>query len=125
MILALVDSDITIEVLRQRNAAIRSRWDALVAQDALFMYSPVTLAEVWQGIREGEQDAVTAAFTAMTCVPIDGGIGRRAGEYMWRFYASHHLDLGDALIAATASVYGVPLWTRNKRHYPMKDIRLF
>ena len=51
-------------------------------------------------------------------------IGRRAGGYLRQFHRSHGLDIGDALIAATAAVHGCALWTCNRKHYPMKDIEL-
>ena len=121
----LVDSDILIEVLRQRDRTIESRWLELVASGVLILYSPVTTAEVWRGIRAGEQDAVSTVFSALTCVPIDAKIGRRAGEYLRQFFSSHHVEMGDALIAATAAVHGLHLWTRNKKHYPMKEVLLW
>ena len=34
-------------------------------------------------------------------------------------------DIGDALIAATVAVLDVRLWTRNRRHYPMKDLAFY
>lgn len=125
MTVLLVDSDIVIEILRQRDVSIASQWDHLVRGEGLLYYSPVTLAEVWRGVREAEREMTGAAFATMTCIAVDAHIGRRAGDYMRLFSASHNLELGDALIAATATVYNVPLWTRNKKHYPMKDLRLF
>jgi predicted nucleic acid-binding protein len=29
------------------------------------------------------------------------------------------------LIAATASLHDLQVWTRNRRHYPMKDLSFF
>ncbi len=118
----LVDSDVLIEVLRNRNPAIVSRWETL--GETLILYSPVTAAEIWQGAREPEAPALRALFSAMTCVPIDAEIGARAGACLKRYRASHGIELGDALIAATAVVHGVPLWTRNRKHYPMPELRL-
>jgi len=66
--------------------------------------------------------AIEALFGAITCVPIDADTGRRAGEYLRRYARSHSVELGDALIAATASIHNLELWTRNRRHYPMKEI---
>jgi predicted nucleic acid-binding protein len=65
------------------------------------------------------------AFEAIDCVPIDLTIGHCAGDYLRQYAKSHPVELGDALIAATASVHKLDLWTRNRRHYPMKDIAFY
>ncbi len=44
---------------------------------------------------------------------------------MKAYRASHSTEVADALIAATARVAVLPLWTLNKKHYPMKDIEFF
>ncbi len=99
-----------------------NKWRALARSEALILYSPVTAAEIFHGIRDGEREVVEASLTVMTCAPIDQKIGRRAGEYLRLFHRSHNLQLGDALIAAAAAVHGLDLWTRNRKHYPMKDV---
>lgn len=48
-------------------------------------------------------------------------IGRWAGDYLRRYRKSHGIDLGDALIAASAVVNNSTLWTRNLKHYPMQE----
>jgi len=120
----LVDSDVLIEVLRGRDSAVRGRWGKLTDSDALVAYSPVTAAEIWHRAREAEYAALTRLFSALTCVPVDAETGRLAGEFLRRFHASHGLELGDALIAAAAALHEMPLWTRNRKHYPMKEIQL-
>jgi predicted nucleic acid-binding protein len=119
----LIDSDVIIDVLRGRDASLLSQWADLAAGSALLTYSPVTAAEIWHGVREGEQAVIGALFEAMTCIPIDEAIGRVAGDYLRRYRRSHSLALGDALIAATAAIHKMPLWTRNRKHYPMKEVR--
>ena len=121
----LVDSDIIIELLRNRNAEVRDRWHTLRDGDATVAYSPVTAAEIWQGARDPEESAIDALFSSIVCVPTDDVIGKRAGEYLRRYYRSHAMELGDAVIAATASIHDLLLWTRNKKHYPMRDVRLY
>jgi predicted nucleic acid-binding protein len=61
----------------------------------------------------------------MLSVPIEIEIGARAGDYLRAFHASHAVELGDALIAATASVHHLDLWTQNRKHFPMKDVHFF
>lgn len=118
----LIDSGILIEVTRARDAAILARWDELSRSETLPLCSPVTVAELWHGARPQERKILRALFAAVTCIPIDHDIGERAGGYLRQFAKSHHVELGDALIAATASNPKARLWTRNRRHYPMKDI---
>ena len=87
--------------------------------------SPVTGAEVWRGVRAPEADTITSAFAALTCIRIVAIIGQRAGEHLARFHKSHAMELGGALIAATASVHDLRLWTRNKKHFPVRDLLHF
>lgn len=121
----LLDTDVLIEVLRARDASILAAWDRLQNSAASVFISPVTVAEIWHGLRPEEQDAVGDLFSALACVAIDARIGRRAGEYLRKFRKSHGLMLGDALVAATAALHDLPLWTRNRRHYPMTDMPWF
>jgi predicted nucleic acid-binding protein len=121
----LIDSDIFIEVSRGRDAALLARWrDLASSEDALF-YSPVTVAEIWHGARPHEHTALNALFAALIAVPIDAEIGRRAGDYLRQYRRSHGVELGDALIAATASVHRLSLWTRNRKHYPMPGLAFY
>jgi predicted nucleic acid-binding protein len=118
----LIDSDILIEVARGRNTAVVARWEDLSRGATVPLCSPVTMAEIWHGARPHENHTLSRLFAALTCVPIDGEIGRRAGDYLRRYRKSHHVELGDALIAATAAIHNLALWTRNRKHYPMKDL---
>ncbi|HTQ61168.1 MAG TPA: type II toxin-antitoxin system VapC family toxin [Candidatus Solibacter sp.] len=118
----LIDSDILIEVTRARNHAILTRWNELSLSETALLCSPVTVAELWHGARPHEQKTLRELFAAVTCVAIDLEIGERAGEYLRQYAKGHHVELGDALIAATASLHKAQLWTRNRRHYPMKEI---
>ena len=118
----LIDSDILIEVSRARDHAVLARWDELSRSEAALLCSPVTVAELWHGARPKEHSTLKALFGVIHCVPIDSKIGARAGDYLRRYAKSHHVELGDALIAATVSIHNLELWTRNRRHYPMKDV---
>ena len=121
----LVDSDVLIEVSRARDKSILSKWMDLSKSDALILFSPVNVAELWAGARPTEYDNLGALFDALVCAPADAAVGRRAGEYLRRYQKSHSVELGDALIAATAVTNGAVLWTRNRKHYPMKELSFF
>ena len=121
----LVDSDVLIEVSRGRDESILSKWSDLSSSDALVLFSPVNEAELWAGARPSEYDRLGALFDALVCAPADAAVGRRAGEYLRRYRKSHGLELGDAFIAATAAANGAMLWTRNRKHSPMKELAFF
>ena len=121
----LIDSDVLIEVSRGRDQSILSRWADLSRSDALILFSPVNEAELWAGARPTEYDSLEALFGALACAPADAAARRRAGNYLRRYRQSHRLELGDALIAATAVANSAMLWTRNRKHYPMKELSFF
>jgi predicted nucleic acid-binding protein len=121
----LVDSDILIEVSRGRNEDVASKWIDLSNSDAAVLYSPVSVAELWAGARPNEYDALNNLFRALTCIPIDEEAGRQAGVYLRRYRRSHGIEIADALIAASAAANRAELWTRNRKHYPMKEVSFF
>jgi len=121
----LVDSDILIEVSRAKDQVLISRWVELSQSDQTVLYSPVTAAELWAGVRAREHEALTNLFRALLCAPVDSETGRQAGDYLRQYRKSHAVELGDALIAATALLNDAALWTRNRKHYPMKELTFY
>ena len=121
----LVDSDVLVEVSRGRNAEIITRWTELSNSDSVILYSPVSAAELWAGARPGESEYLTRLFRTLTCVPLGAEAGQQAGAYLKQFGKSHGVELGDALIAAASALYRAQLWTRNRKHYPMKEVVFF
>lgn len=118
----LVDSDILIEVCRGRDKSITSRWLELVGSRTSVLYAAVTAAELWSGALPSEHELLRSLFQALVCVPIDHELGERAGNYLRQYRKSHGVGLGDAMIAAAAVQNQAMLWTRNRKHYPMKEI---
>jgi predicted nucleic acid-binding protein len=121
----LVDSDVLIEISRGKNPVILSEWQKLSNSSDVIVYSPVTMAELWAGARPAEHSALTKLFATLVCVPIDAEIGRQAGDYLRHYHKSHGVELGDALIAATALSHPARLWTRNLKHYPMSGLAFY
>lgn len=121
----LVDSDILIEVSRGLNRDIAARWLKLSLGNNPVLYSPVSAAELWSGARPSEHEALAGLFRALICVPIDAETGRQAGAYLRQYRKSHGVEPADALIAAAALLSGAALWTRNRKHYPMKALSFY
>jgi predicted nucleic acid-binding protein len=121
----LLDSDIAIEILRARDQAILSKWSALIVSGASVFYSPVTAAEVWAGAFPNEHQFISRFFRPLLCVAADYDIGQLAGEFLRKYARSYSLEIGDALIAATAVLRQSTLWTRNRKHYPMPGLTFF
>lgn len=85
----------------------------------------VAWAEIFAGVRAGEEPATEAFFAARGEVMLDARVGRLAGAYLARYARSYNLELADALVAAAAAGSGLLLWTLNRKHYPMPDLRFY
>jgi hypothetical protein len=85
----------------------------------------VSWAEIYAAVRPGEEALTQAFFDARGEIALDGKIGRQAGGYLARYARSHGVELADALVAAAVVTAGLRLWTLNRRHYPMKELRFF
>jgi predicted nucleic acid-binding protein len=121
----LIDTDIAIEILRARDQAILSKWTGLIVSGAVVLYSPVTAAEVWAGALPSEYQLISRFFRPLICFATDYDIGQLAGEFLRKYNRSHSLELGNALIAATALLRQSALWTRNRKHYPMPGLTFY
>ena len=120
----VLDSDIIIEVLRGRTGVVK----ALVALEETGVptfCTAISWAEVYAGLRPGEETVTQGFFAARGEVVLDGSVGRRAGGYLARYAKSHGLEIAVALVAAAATTSGARLWTLNRKHYPMDDLRFF
>lgn len=120
----LFDSDVIIDVLRGRAEVIEAV-RSLEGTGTPTYCSPVALAEIYAGVRPGEETLTQAFFEARGEVVLDAKVGRTAGAYLARYARSHGLELGDALVAAAATASGLRLWTRNRKHYPMPDLSFY
>jgi predicted nucleic acid-binding protein len=110
--------------LRGRAGTLRTAL-ALEASGVSAFCTPISWAEVYAGVRPGEEEATRAFFEARGELPLDGRIGRQAGAYLARHARSHGVEIADALIAAATTTSGLRLWTLNRKHYPMEDLRFF
>jgi predicted nucleic acid-binding protein len=121
----LVDSDVIIEVLRARDQDLLVKWASLSGSSSGVLCSPVSVAEIWAGARTHEHEAIRTVFDRLACATIDAATGRKAGDYLRMYQRSHSLGIADALIAASAFMNHAAVWTRNRKHYPMKELSFF
>lgn len=120
----LLDSDVIIAWLRGYDPFVDTI-PSLLDQGEVLTWTPVSVAEIFAGVRKGEEAQIDNLFLVLEALPLSAEIGKKAGQYLHRYSKSHGVELGDALVAGTAYCTGVPLWTLNKKHYPMRDIQFF
>jgi predicted nucleic acid-binding protein len=112
----LIDTDVLIDYLRGRSEAI-SYVESLTAP---LILSVITVAELYSGVREGEERAALDNFvSAFEVIPVNDEIAVQGGLYRRDYGKSHNVGLADAIIAATAVSRGATLVTLNRKHFPM------
>lgn len=113
---ALYDTDVLIDLLRGKREA-REAMD--VDRPNIFV-SVITVAELYQGVRDGNERATLAALLAdLIVLDVNEDIAREGGLHRRAYKQSHGSGLSDCLIAATAQHYSLTLKTLNTRHFPM------
>ncbi len=117
----LLDSDVVIELLRGKRKIVDAALQLERSGVATYC-TAIAWAEVYAGLRRGEELVTQEFFNARGEVVIDARAGRRAGAYLAAFARSHGVEVADALVAAAAATSGLRLWTLNRRHYPMLDV---
>ncbi|MBN1887859.1 MAG: type II toxin-antitoxin system VapC family toxin [Thermoflexales bacterium] len=119
----LIDTDIAIDHFHGHHAALNYFAQNMAAGETLAI-SAITLTELTGGMRSGEETRTERTLSRFVVLDVNEAIARQAGAYLRQYRHSHKLELGDALIAATAALAGAELVTRNVKHYPMTDIHV-
>ncbi len=110
----LFDTDVLIDYLRglpEAVAIVESRMSGACL-------SAMTVAEIYQGVREAERAKVSRTISSFTVLPITEEIAELGG-LLRRDHKSQGTGLADCLIAATALIHGLKLQTLNVKHFPM------
>jgi tRNA(fMet)-specific endonuclease VapC len=114
-----LDSDVLIWQLR--NARQRTQVTAQLAslaQAAPLACSVLSIAEISQGMRSGEEAKTNALLDALVSHPIDRAVAERAGSIVRDLKAKGRtMHLADALIAATCLVHELTLVTLNVKDF--------
>ena len=111
----LVDSDVLIWTLRGNPKAL-----AHMQEPADWHISAVSYMELAQGCRnKTELKAMQKAFKSASSdvLPITMAVSDLACQLVEAHALSHSLYMADALIAATAISYSLPLLTANTKHF--------
>jgi predicted nucleic acid-binding protein len=121
----LLDTSVLIDVLRLRNR--RREW--LAAQvHAGHDVSTTTLnvAELYAGMRSGEETATEALVAAMELHELGASGARSAGRLKntWS-RKGRTLTLADMIVAAIAIQHGCVLVTDNRKDFPMPEVELY
>lgn len=118
--LVLFDSDVLIDVLR-RDALAERLLTAFGGAGPLGI-SVVSRMETVRGCRNFEvQQQAEKLLRRFQVLALDGDISRRADALIGRFYLEYSLGIADALIAATAIEYNLPLLSKNQRGFHFLD----
>ena len=117
----LVDTDILIHFLRGRREA-KDFLSSLLDRSQI-RCSSITVAEIFAGIRPGEEEKTRALIDNLEVLDVTREIAEKAGQYR-RMIRSQTLELDDCLIASTAFIHRSVLATGNGKHYPMRDVEV-
>ena len=105
-----LDTNIMILHLKEEGSVV-AFLNRLIDANAELNLSTITLAELlaFPSLTPEAEQAIFSAADGMTIVPVDQAVAIEAGTLR----RTHHLRLGDSIIAATARMTGGTLVTRD------------
>jgi hypothetical protein len=121
----LLDTSVLIDVLRFQHGR-KDLLARLVEDGHRLATTAINVAEIYSGVRAGEEERTKFFLDSMECYGIDAAIGERAGR-LKNFWAKKGkaLALPDTLVAAIAIERGCMLLTDNIKDFPMPEIKLY
>ena len=114
----LVGTDVLIDYLKDNTSAA----NFIEANIDRISVCSITIAELYQGVRGGEEKEILDSFVAeLRVLSVTSEIAVDAGLLKRKYGKSHSSGLADCIIAATAICHGVSLKTLNLKHFPMLE----
>lgn len=112
----LLDTDVLVDVARGHQPSVT--YVSATVANARVAVSVIAQLELLVGCRNKREQRHMDRFLAQfEVVPIDAAISELAVDLVRQHRLRHGLLVPDALVAATALVAGLPLVTRNAKHY--------
>lgn len=117
----VLDTTVLIDALRGYPVADRIR--SLRGSGSQLWVTPISIEEVWRGLRPGEEDRAGRLLDALRLAPIDRLAAQVAGAWR-REHAARGVTLhqADCLIAAATHRIGGRLATGNPSDFPMPGV---
>lgn len=121
----LLDTTEIIDVLRGHSPT-SDLIGRLIAQGAEVGVCSIVATETMAGVKPEQRERVAGFLSTLRFYTVDMEVAVRAGRYLHDFIRQGvALSLTDATIAAVAATYDLVLITKNRKHYPMREVRLW
>lgn len=121
----MLDTTVLIDALRSRKDRRQLLADLVRAGHTLNI-SALNVAEIYTGVRVGEEAATESFLGAFGCFDINAKTGRMAGELRNKWARKGRtLALADTIIAAAAIENQCVLMTDNQKDFPMPELNLY
>lgn len=121
----LLDTTVLIDLLHHRLETVEQIRE-LALRGFSFAICPITVAELFAGVRKGEELRTEELLSAFEWFPLTREVARKAGELVAskrRAGKTHTLD--DMMIAATAIHYNYLVLTENRKDFAVPGLRLY
>jgi predicted nucleic acid-binding protein len=120
----LCDTNILIEFYKNNSSIIQELRNIGQNQIAI---SAITQAELYYGaLNKAELRKIKQHLALLQSLPVDSTVSDKFLELMETYSLSHKLAIPDALIAATAIVHSIEIYTLNLKDFRfIKDLTLY
>jgi len=120
----ICDTDVLIEFYRNNRLIISKLKE--IGQKNIGI-SIITSGELIYGaLNKRELKQIKKNINSLSEIIINDNINNTFIDLLEKYSLSHNLEIADAIIAATAITYNIPLFTLNKKDYRfIKELKLY
>lgn len=121
----LLDTSVLIDTLRGHRGR-RELLARLVEDGHRLSTTALNAAEVWAGVRTGEESQTSRLLDSLECYSLNNEGAKRTGlrKNSWASQGKT-LSLPDVIVAAIAIERNCTVLTDNRRDFPMPEVKLY